>query len=56
MGAYMRRDSAKVKEDIRDVYRRFPRLEERRTQLAGTLSGGEQQCSPLAGHWWGSPS
>ena len=55
MGAYMRRDSAKVKEDIRDVYRRFPRLEERRTQLAGTLSGGEQQMLAIGRALVGQP-
>ena len=37
--------SAKIKteEDLRNIYERFPRLEERKNQLAGTLSGGEQQ-------------
>lgn len=43
MGAFLRKDSHDVKADIQDVYRRFPRLEERRMQAAGTLSGGEQQ-------------
>ncbi|MCL5290590.1 MAG: ABC transporter ATP-binding protein [Bacillota bacterium] len=43
MGAYTRKDSANVKTDIQKVFQRFPRLEERKTQLAGTLSGGEQQ-------------
>jgi len=44
MGAYLRKDGAKnIKADLEDVYRRFPRLLERRTQLGGTLSGGEQQ-------------
>ena len=43
MGAYLRKDTKNIKEDLKDVYRRFPRLEERRTQMAGTLSGGEQQ-------------
>ncbi|MCI8526327.1 MAG: ABC transporter ATP-binding protein [Oscillospiraceae bacterium] len=42
-GAYLRKDAKGVAEDIAAVYRRFPRLEERQTQLAGTLSGGEQQ-------------
>ncbi|ASN82924.1 MULTISPECIES: ABC transporter ATP-binding protein [Deinococcus] len=42
LGAYSRRRS-NWKADLDDVYRRFPRLLERRTQLAGTLSGGEQQ-------------
>lgn len=42
-GAYLRKDSKNVKSDMQDIFRRFPRLEERRNQLAGTLSGGEQQ-------------
>lgn len=42
-GAYLRKDAKGVAEDIRAVYDRFPRLEERKGQLAGTLSGGEQQ-------------
>jgi branched-chain amino acid transport system ATP-binding protein len=41
MGAYLRRDT--TKEDYERVYELFPRLHERRSQLAGTLSGGEQQ-------------
>ena len=41
MGAYA--DPAGMEETMKDVYKRFPRLEERRRQLAGTLSGGEQQ-------------
>ena len=43
MGAYIRSDRAGIQEDMADVFRRFPRLQERRRQLAGTLSGGEQQ-------------
>ncbi len=43
MGAYLRRDKKDILTDLEMVYRRFPRLEERRRQLAGTLSGGEQQ-------------
>ena len=44
LGAYTRRkDIKKVKKDIEMVYDLFPRLKERETQLAGTLSGGEQQ-------------
>lgn len=42
MGAYTRRDG-EVKETIREVFQWFPRLAERKSQLAGTLSGGEQQ-------------
>ena len=48
-GAYARRASAaEIAADIEDMYRRFPRLEERRKQLAGTLSGGEQQMLAIA--------
>lgn len=43
MGAYIRNDKANIKQDIKKVFERFPRLEERKAQLAGTLSGGEQQ-------------
>jgi branched-chain amino acid transport system ATP-binding protein len=43
MGAYIRRDAAAVADDIARVFATFPRLKERRDQLAGTLSGGEQQ-------------
>ena len=43
IGAYLRNDKAGVEEDIQWVYHLFPRLEERSWQLAGTLSGGEQQ-------------
>ena len=43
MGAYLRDDTAGIQTDIERVFALFPRLKERRTQLAGTLSGGEQQ-------------
>lgn len=43
MGAYTRKDKENLKGDLSEIYRRFPRLKERRNQLAGTLSGGEQQ-------------
>jgi branched-chain amino acid transport system ATP-binding protein len=43
MGAYSMKSNASFKDDIDSVYARFPRLAERRTQIAGTLSGGEQQ-------------
>jgi branched-chain amino acid transport system ATP-binding protein len=43
IGAYLRRDKAGIKEDLEKIWRRFPRLWERRSQRAGTLSGGEQQ-------------
>ena len=43
MGAYTRKDKNEIEETLKTVYKRFPRLEERQNQLAGTLSGGEQQ-------------
>ena len=43
MGAYIRNDNAAIAEDIERVFTTFPRLKERRDQLAGTMSGGEQQ-------------
>jgi branched-chain amino acid transport system ATP-binding protein len=43
LGAYRRKDKDGIRKDRREVYRMFPRLEERRRQSAGTLSGGEQQ-------------
>ncbi len=43
MGAYVRRDAAGIADDLDKVFGIFPRLKERRSQLAGTLSGGEQQ-------------
>ena len=43
MGAYTRKDKGEIAENLNMIYRRFPRLEERKNQLAGTLSGGEQQ-------------
>jgi branched-chain amino acid transport system ATP-binding protein len=43
MGSFVRNDQAEIKMDLEKIYTLFPRLKERRTQLAGTLSGGEQQ-------------
>ncbi|GHV33902.1 ABC transporter ATP-binding protein [Synergistales bacterium] len=43
MGAYKRKNSVEIKKDMDKVYERFPRLLERREQMGGTLSGGEQQ-------------
>ena len=43
LGAFIRNDKEAIEEDMKMVFSRFPRLEERREQLAGTLSGGEQQ-------------
>ncbi len=43
LGAYTRKDKKEIADTLETVYERFPRLKERRTQIAGTLSGGEQQ-------------
>lgn len=43
MGAYTRKDKKEIEESLQMIYKRFPRLEERKNQRAGTLSGGEQQ-------------
>ena len=43
MGAYTRKDKKEIEESLANVYKRFPRLEERKNQMAGTLSGGDQQ-------------
>lgn len=43
MGAYTRRDKNEIEETLATIYERFPRLQERQNQFAGTLSGGEQQ-------------
>lgn len=48
MGAYLRKDTAEIKNDINKIYARFPRLKEREKQMAGTLSGGEQQMLTIA--------
>ncbi|MCI6921305.1 MAG: ABC transporter ATP-binding protein [Lachnospiraceae bacterium] len=43
MGAYTRKDKNEIEQTLDNIYKRFPRLKERQNQLAGTLSGGEQQ-------------
>ena len=43
LGAFTRKDKENISKDIQDIYERFPRLAERKNQIAGTLSGGEQQ-------------
>jgi len=55
MGAFTRRDKAGIKADLARVYGLFPRLEERRAQLAGTLSGGEQQMLAIGRALMGRP-
>jgi len=48
LGAMTRRDRVAIANDIEQVYGEFPRLKERRAQVAGTLSGGEQQMLAVA--------
>ena len=48
IGAYLRKDMKVVREDMQRMYRLFPRLEERKAQMGGTLSGGEQQMLAIA--------
>lgn len=48
MGAYTRNDKAAIRADFERMFELFPRLRERRTQVAGTLSGGEQQMLAMA--------
>jgi branched-chain amino acid transport system ATP-binding protein len=48
MGAYLRNDADGIKKDVERMFGYFPRLKERATQLAGTLSGGEQQMLAMA--------
>ena len=48
MGAYTTKDQQQFKTDLESIYERFPRLSERRNQIAGTLSGGEQQMLAMS--------
>ena len=48
MGAFTNKDQQRFKEDLASIYERFPRLAERRNQIAGTLSGGEQQMLAMS--------
>ncbi len=48
MGAYSMKDGSQFKTDLDSIYERFPRLAERRNQIAGTLSGGEQQMLAMS--------
>ena len=56
LGAYLRKDKSKMAEDMEEVYQLFPRLKERRKQLAGTLSGGEQQMLAMGRALMAKPS
>ncbi len=55
MGAYLRRDKAETEKNLEDVFRHFKRLKERVTQLAGTMSGGEQQMLAMGRALMASP-
>jgi branched-chain amino acid transport system ATP-binding protein len=55
MGAYIRKDSQEVRRDLDKILKRFPRLQERRSQLGGTLSGGEQQMLAIGRALMGRP-
>ena len=56
MGAYTSKKKEETAESMKDVYEKFPRLRERRRQLAGTLSGGEQQMLAVGRALMGRPS
>ncbi len=56
MGAYSRNDKPAIAQDLERVFTLFPRLRERRTQLAGTLSGGEQQMLAMGRALMGKPT
>jgi branched-chain amino acid transport system ATP-binding protein len=55
LGAYLRRDHAGIREDLERVFELFPRLQERETQKAGTMSGGEQQMLAIGRALMGRP-
>ncbi len=55
MGAFIRKDKAQIAQDLEQVYGHFPRLKERAGQLAGTLSGGEQQMLAIGRALMGRP-
>lgn len=56
IGAYTQNNPAEISENIESIFTRFPRLKERRTQLGGTLSGGEQQMLAIARGLMARPS
>lgn len=56
LGAFTRKNKAEIENTLEEVFKRFPRLEERRTQIAGTLSGGEQQMLAMGRALMSHPS
>lgn len=56
MGAYLRNDKKQIEEDLQFVYKLFPKLKERESQLAQTLSGGEQQMLAIARAYMSKPT
>lgn len=56
LGAYTRSEQKEIQESLQMVYRHFPRLEERKNQMAGTLSGGEQQMLAMGRALMSKPS
>lgn len=56
LGAYTRKDNSEIENTLSTVFKRFPRLEERRTQVAGTLSDGEQQMLAMGRALMSHPS
>ncbi len=55
LGAYLRKDKAQINKDLKMIYERFPILEKRKKQAAGTLSGGEQQMLAMGRALMSSP-
>ena len=55
LGAFLRRDSAGIEKDLARVFELFPRLDERQSQKAGTMSGGEQQMLAIGRALMGDP-